>query len=80
MYVPPPKADQVELSTHEEAGDDGAGIEGGDAADDGVAGGDATGGTPGGAGSGVAGAGGVGGEGHVPHVAGQAVVWPYVLL
>ena len=107
VYVPPPKADQVELSTHEEAGDEagddlrphglgrrwfsraatdkkkqaagqslpahGAGIVGGDAADEGEAGGEAAGGERGAAGGGDD-------AGHVPHVTGQAVVWPYWLL
>ena len=72
VYVPPPKADQLELSSHEEAGDDGAGIVGGDAADEGEAGGEAAGGERGGAALG-------GDAGHVPHVTGQAVVWPYVV-
>ena len=75
VYVPRPKADHVELSTHEDGGD------GGDAVGD--------------AGGGIAGIGGAplpasplpeslgdggGDAGHVPHVTGQAVVWPYVLL
>ncbi len=77
VYVPRPKADQLELSSHEEAGDGGAG---GGEAGSGAVGGD------GGAKGGEAAvgdrcdAGGGDDAGHVPHVTGQAVVWPYWLL